>query len=118
MNKAQENDPKHFKDQATGLDLEVINVVQLSEWLCENYQKYGASIEFITDKSQEGYQFVNGFGGIGGFLRYKIEIDQMNINVNVGGDDFDADEDFIWVIGIAPAAGSGMLYNEIAYYWV
>lgn len=68
----------------------------LAEWLCHNYQNYGANIEFITDKSQEGYQFVKGFGGIGGFLRYKIDLENTNLDgVGAGGDEFDAEEDFI-----------------------
>jgi peptide chain release factor subunit 1 len=53
----------------------VISSDSVAEWLCHNYQKYGCTLEFITDKSQEGYQFVKGFGGIGGFLRYKIELE-------------------------------------------
>lgn len=40
-----------------------------------NYKKYGVSIEFITDKSSDGFQFCKGFGGIGGFLRYKIDVE-------------------------------------------
>lgn len=28
-------------------------------------------------------------------LRYKIDIDEMMIEENMGGDDFDVDEDFI-----------------------
>jgi len=38
---------------------------------------------------------VKGFGGIGGFLRYKVDIDGLEGNENAGGDDFDAEEDFI-----------------------
>jgi hypothetical protein len=39
---------------------------------------------------------VKGFGGIGGLLRYKIDVDEiMDNNQDVGGDDFDPDEDFI-----------------------
>jgi peptide chain release factor subunit 1 len=67
----------------------------LAEWLCHNYQNYGAQIEFITDKSQEGYQFVKGFGGIGGFLRYKVDIEEHRELENAGGDEFDAETDFI-----------------------
>jgi len=67
----------------------------LAEWLCNNYLNFGATIEFITDKSQEGYQFVKGFGGIGGFLRYKIDIEDAHGNAEGGGDEFDAEEDFI-----------------------
>jgi hypothetical protein len=38
---------------------------------------------------------VKGFGGIGGFLRYKIEMEDHQLGDGVGGDDFDADTDFI-----------------------
>ena len=62
------NDPKLYKDE-TGADLETIESILLSEWLAENYVNFGASLQFITDKSSEGFQFVKGFGGIGGFLR-------------------------------------------------
>jgi len=94
----QEEDPKYFKDQETGIDLEVISSEPLGDWLCVNYQHYGAKVELISDKTQEGYQFVKGFGGIGGTLRYHLDLDELmdnNADENLGGDDFDADEDFI-----------------------
>lgn len=95
LNAQQQKDTKYFKDRETGADLEVIQEDSLAEWLCLNYQNYGASVEFITDKSQEGFQFVKGFGGIGGFLRYKIDIEEHQGDINAGGDDFDPDTDFI-----------------------
>lgn len=96
LNKDQEKDPKYFKDEKNGIDLDIVSCKPLSEWLCENYKNYGARLEFITDKSQEGYQFVNGFGGIGGFLRFKVEMaDQVYDKEDVGGEEFDPDEDFI-----------------------
>lgn len=33
-----------------------------------NYKNYGCSLEIVTDRSQEGAQFVKGFGGVGGTL--------------------------------------------------
>lgn len=95
LNALQEKNTKYFKDQASGQDLEVINQEGLAEWLCHNYMNYGARIEFITDKSQEGFQFVKGFGGIGGFLRYKVELEDHMIEGANGGDDFDPETDFI-----------------------
>ena len=96
LNKTQEKDPKYFKDKDTGVDLEILNQESLADWLCVNYQHYGAKIELITDKTQEGFQFVKGFGGIGGTLRYKVDLDEIpNMDDNLGGDDFDPDEDFI-----------------------
>lgn len=59
-----------------------------------NYKRYGINIEFITDKSSEGNQFCKGFGGIGGFLRYKIDIDEIAGDTH-NQDAFDPDEDFI-----------------------
>jgi peptide chain release factor subunit 1 len=96
LNKEQEKETKYFKNEKTGADLEIVKCVPLSEWLCENYSKYGIKLEFITDKSQEGFQFVNGFGGIGGFLRFKLEIENNDYdNDDVGGEEFNPDEDFI-----------------------
>ena len=38
----------------------------LVEWFANNYKNFGAQLEFVTNRSQEGSQFVKGFGGIGG----------------------------------------------------
>lgn len=51
----QEEDPKYFKDPETGVDFEVISSEQLSDWICLNYQAFGVKIEFITDKSPDGF---------------------------------------------------------------
>jgi peptide chain release factor subunit 1 len=59
-----------------------------------NYKRFGIFIEFITDKSSDGFQFCKGFGGIGGFLRYKIDVDEVAGDHN-GQEGFDPDEDFI-----------------------
>ena len=97
LNAQQEQDPKYFKDPETGADCEVVNSEQLADWLCLHYKEYGINIEFITDKSPDGFQFVKGFGGIGGFLRYRIDIDDVigDAMGNYNDDDFDPDEDFI-----------------------
>lgn len=42
--------------------------------------------QFVTNRSQEGSQFVKGFGGIGGILRYKVDF------TNLGGPEDDDDE--------------------------
>lgn len=46
--------------------MELVECQPLLEWLANNYKSFGATLEIITDKSQEGSQFVRGFGGIGG----------------------------------------------------
>lgn len=47
-------------------ELELVENQPLLEWLANNYKNFGATLEIITDRSQEGSQFVRGFGGIGG----------------------------------------------------
>ena len=55
----------HFFFQS-GTEMELMESQPLLEWLANNYKSFGATLEIITDKSQEGSQFVRGFGGIGG----------------------------------------------------
>jgi hypothetical protein len=38
---------------------------------------------------------VKGFGGIGGFLRYKVDMEEHHGDLGAGGDDFDPETDFI-----------------------
>jgi len=86
----QLSDPKHYKDPDTKQELEPIEKCPLPEWLAENYQTYGARLTFITNKSPEGFQFVKGFGGIGAFLRYKLNLDDAGDQdyVEANDDDF------------------------------
>ncbi|KAI5938165.1 Eukaryotic peptide chain release factor subunit 1 [Manis javanica] len=62
----QEKDKSHFTDKETGQEHELIESMPLVEWFANNYKKFGATLEIVTDKSQEVSQFVKGFGGIGG----------------------------------------------------
>ncbi|XP_045128158.1 eukaryotic peptide chain release factor subunit 1 [Portunus trituberculatus] len=73
----QEKDKTHFTDKTTGVELELVDSMPLLEWLANNYKSFGATLEIITDRSQEGSQYVRGFGGIGGILRYKVDLQQL-----------------------------------------
>jgi len=89
LNKEQEKDAKHFHDPDTQIELEIVDKQPLIEWFAENYKKFGAKLEFITNRSQEGSQFCKGFGGIGGILRYKLELDEDAFNAVDDDDDDD-----------------------------
>lgn len=57
-------------DKSTGLEMEnAVEPQPLLEWFAEKYKDFGAALEFVTNRSQEGSQFCKGFGGIGGLLR-------------------------------------------------
>ncbi|KAJ7684509.1 peptide chain release factor eRF/aRF subunit 1 [Mycena polygramma] len=86
-NKEQEKDREKFMDKSTGLEMEQSAEPQsLLEWFAEKYKDFGANLEFVTNRSQEGAQFVKGFGGIGGLLRYKVDF------TNLGSLDDEEDE--------------------------
>ena len=70
----QEKDAAHFHDKETSAELEVQEKTALLEWLANNYKQFGCILEFVTNKSQEGSQFCRGFGGIGGILRYQVNL--------------------------------------------
>lgn len=89
LNSAQEHDKSFFVDKETGVELELVDRLPLLEWLANNYKTFGATLEIVTDRSQEGSQFCKGFGGIGGILRYKVDFQSMEYDSQ--DEDFDFD---------------------------
>lgn len=76
----QEKDKTYSVDSETGVELELLEKQPLLEWLANNYKGFGATLEIITDKSQEGAQFCKGFGGVGGILRYRVDFQSMELD--------------------------------------
>ncbi|XP_051149890.1 eukaryotic peptide chain release factor subunit 1-3-like [Andrographis paniculata] len=74
LNKEQEANQSNFRDEATNSELEVQDKMSLLEWFANEYRRFGCTLEFVTNKSQEGSQFCRGFGGIGGILRYQLDV--------------------------------------------
>jgi len=93
LSKKQQSDENFFHDPETGVELEVIEKEPIVEWFANNYKNYGCNLEFVTDRSGEGTQFVQGFGGIGGILRWKVDFVQMCGYENAGATaDSDSDD--------------------------
>lgn len=88
---AQLSDASHFIDKATGADLEIEDKTDLVAWMAENFKQFGCSLDFVTDNSQEGAQFVRGFGGIGGIMRWQVDFSEYqeveDIDDEIGSDD-------------------------------
>ncbi|KAI3337131.1 hypothetical protein HD806DRAFT_528706 [Xylariaceae sp. AK1471] len=78
LTKQQEiGDRAMFMDKETGQEMEVVSQDSFLEWIAEHYKDFGTNLEFVSDRSTEGNQFVKGFGGIGGILRYKVNFEQL-----------------------------------------
>ena len=89
LNSEQEKDKTHFLDKETSVELELVEKMPLLEWMANNYKTFGATLEIVTDRSQEGSQFCKGFGGIGGILRYRVDFQSMEYSSD--NDDYDFD---------------------------
>lgn len=85
LNPEQEKDKTLFLDRESGVELELVEKCALLEWLANSYKSFGATLELVTDRSQEGSQFCKGFGGIGGILRYRVDFQSM---------EYESDEEF------------------------
>jgi peptide chain release factor subunit 1 len=91
----QERDRSMFQDAETGVDLDVVDQMPLVEWLANNFKSFGAQLNFITDRSQEGSQLVRGFGGLAAILRWQVDfstLDELEMLEGTGGLD---DDDFM-----------------------
>jgi peptide chain release factor subunit 1 len=91
VSKADAHDSK-YKNKL-GEEFEVLENISLTEFLLDNYKKYVTTLEIVSDKSSEGNQFVKGFGGIGGILRFKVD-EVIDHSDNDDDKSFDED-DFI-----------------------
>jgi peptide chain release factor subunit 1 len=75
--KLQEQNREQFMDAETGQEMEIVDQMPFLEWLAEHFREFGTNLEFVSDRSSEGNQFVKGFGGIGCILRYKLNFEQL-----------------------------------------
>ena len=55
--------------------------------------QFGCQLDFVTNKSQEGSQFCRGFGGIGGLLRYAVDMAEFEEPEDLDGVEWDSDSD-------------------------
>ncbi|KAJ9541447.1 hypothetical protein OSB04_027953 [Centaurea solstitialis] len=62
------------RDPTTDAELEAQDKISLVEWFANEYRKFGCMLRFVTNRSQEGTWFCRGLGGIGGILRYQLDM--------------------------------------------
>jgi peptide chain release factor subunit 1 len=102
LSKEEEKNDEHFRDPESGTELETIEKEALVEWFANNFKQFGCNLEFVTDRSGEGTQFVKGFGGIGGILRWKVDFVELSNfedaagkdHTKGGNDDEDEDDEY------------------------
>jgi len=63
---------------ANKVEEEIVNSVSVLDYLAENYAKFGFDLMLVSDKSDQGSQFAKGFGGLGGILRFAMDVDLLD----------------------------------------
>ena len=91
----QETNSPKLHDQSTGLKHDVVSRENVIEWLINNYKSFGIKLVFVTNRTHEGGQFCNGFGGIGGLLRWKLDIAELDCYEDDIEDDIDVYDDLM-----------------------
>ncbi len=74
---------------------ETLETDDLLEWLVEHHRsQYACNIKIVSDTTQEGSQFVKGFGGVGALLRYVFDpnIEEINEVIKDKGVDTDSSD--------------------------
>lgn len=89
-----QNKTKEFLKADDGMEKDVIESEPIVEWLVNNYKKFGTKLEIVTDRSEEGSQFVKGFGGVGGLLRYQVDFNEFHAVEEEIQEDWDYDDIF------------------------
>lgn len=95
LTKNQLSDDSIFKDANGSIVSDIIESQNYIEWLSEKKdRRRGARLELVSDKSQEGAQFVVGFGGIAGIMRWKLEMEHVADGVEGPDEDDEWDSDY------------------------
>jgi len=89
----ENNEEIIFSKELKDNNKEIVEMELLTDWFSENYRNWGCELHFISDCSAEGNQFKNGFGGIGGILRYVLPMEYEQEELS----DFDLDDDDFFI---------------------
>ena len=65
------------KEEENKKDIISITKEPLLDWFIENYKSFGTTLEIVSDSTSIGSQFCQGFGGIGGVLRWQVDFTDM-----------------------------------------
>jgi len=70
-------------------DWTIVSCDPLLDWILDHFKEYGASIQLFSDQTSIGSQFVKGFGGLGGFLRYGADLPSVTVEP-------EEEDEYVW----------------------
>jgi len=66
--------PNDKERTSLGDEWKVESTEPLLDWILDHYHEFGSVLEVVSSSCSVGNQFVKGFGGIGGILRYELDL--------------------------------------------
>jgi len=85
--------PEQVRGEMERKKADLQETVAILKWLNDNAEALGANVELISVTSPQGQQFVSGFGGIAGLLRYAVDVGALEDD---GNEVATSDESFEW----------------------
>jgi len=86
--------PDKIIEEACG-EWELVSSEPLLDWILD-HRDFGAALEFVSDQSSVGNQFVTGFGGFGAFLRFEIPLPSQTDEEHGEGSDDEENYEYVW----------------------
>lgn len=78
LERSEEEKKDSFNVDGAGTDCwKFLEKALLIDFLTSEYRGWGCVLALVTDRSQEGSQFAKGFGGLGGILRYPVDMGEI-----------------------------------------
>lgn len=75
----------------------IINEEPLIDWLLDKVETFGNThLYIISDESEQGYQFVQGFGGLGGILSWILELPSSFVHYDDNEESYYNDFEWNW----------------------
>lgn len=72
---------------------EILESGPLLDWILEHHKKFGSVVELVSSCSPISNQFISGFGGVGGILRFKA-VEQEDDGENQDDEDEDEESEY------------------------
>ncbi|KAL9652124.1 hypothetical protein ABK040_015924 [Willaertia magna] len=72
---------RYMTDEQLKEEMKYLNIVRIEsviDYLIENYHTIGVStLELVSNATNEGQMFLNGFSGIGGILKFEVDVTSL-----------------------------------------
>jgi len=70
----------------------IVSTISLLDWILDHHSEFGTKLELVSSATSISNQFIEGFGGIGGILRFKFDETHLEEGGNVQSEEDEESE--------------------------